>query len=366
MRPDGVTLDNWFTSQANRWSFLHVDEIVSTAVVPRGEGPILALTDGEPASVPGLDEFLERSCTDGFLVLRGRELIVERYFNELDPSTLHLLMSVSKSLCSAVVSQYVVSGQIDVDALVPRYLPELADTAYGDATVQQVLDMTVAVATDDTYDDVCTRVAGWSTPRPDDPADTYALIATLRKAGEHGRTFAYFNNNTDVLAWILERITGRGYAEVLARDLWSRIGAEHDACVTVDSAGFPCTYGGVCATLRDLARFGRAVLDGALPGHEHDLIPADWIADIRRGGDKEAAYEFLRGLHPGGSYRSQFWIPGDERGSFYAAGAHGQYVWMDATADIVIAKLSTLPEEADINSWSEHIAFFGTLCRTLS
>jgi 6-aminohexanoate-oligomer exohydrolase len=365
MRPDGMTLDNWFTSQANRWSFLHVDEIVATTVVSRGEGPVLTLTDGEAAIVPGLDEFLERSCTDGFLVLRGREMVIERYFNELEPSTPHLLMSVSKSLCSAVVGQYVASGQIDVDALVPHYLPELADTAYGDATVQQVLDMTISVATDDSYDDVSTRVAGWSTPRPGDPADTYALIATLRRAGEHGRTFAYFNNNTDVLAWMLERTSGRGYADVLARDLWSRIGAEHDAYVTVDSAGFPCTYGGVCATLRDLARFGRAVLDGALPGHGHGLIPAGWIADIRRGGNKEVADEFLGGLHPDGSYRNQFWNPGDERGSFYAAGAHGQYVWMDATADVVIAKLSTLPEAADMDDWRQHIAFFEALCRTL-
>jgi 6-aminohexanoate-oligomer exohydrolase len=372
MRPDAVTLDNWQVGPANRWAFQHVDEMVATTPVARGGGPVLELGDGARVDVPGLDDFLERTCTDGLLVLRGREVVVERYLNGMTASTRHLLMSVSKSLCSAVLGRYVAAGSVEVDALVSRYLPELADSAYGDATVQQVLDMTVAVQFDETYDDPASevqtqdRVAGWRSPRPDDPADSYAFLATLRKSGEHGQTFSYCSANTDVLAWVLERVTGRGYAQLLASDLWSRIGAQHDAYVTVDRSGFPMANGGVCVTLSDLARFGRVLLDGGTGPDGNVVVPAPWLADVRRGGDRAAAVASMADVHPEGSYRNQFWVTGDESGSFYGVGIHGQYVWLDPTADVVVAKLSSLPEADDARDWAEHVAFFGDLCRAVS
>jgi hypothetical protein len=322
-------------------------------------------------SVPDLDEFLDHTCTDGLLVLRGREVAVERYLNGLTRSTRHLFMSVSKSLCSSVLGQQVAAGSVELEALVVRYVPELTDSAYGDATVQQVLDMTVGVQFDEAYDDPASevqtqdRVAGWRTSRPADPTDSYEFLATLRKSGEHGVSFAYCSANTDVLAWILERVTGHGYAELLAASLWSQIGAEHDAYVTVDSSGFPMANAGVCGTLRDLARFGRVVLDGGTGPYDNSVIPADWIADIRRGGDRAAAEEGMQGVHPNGSYRNQFWITGDGDGSFYAAGIHGQYVWMNPAADVVVAKLSSLPDADSAHDWAAHVAFFGDLCRAV-
>jgi CubicO group peptidase (beta-lactamase class C family) len=371
MRPTGVTLDNWQVGPANRWAFQHVDEVVSTAVVARGSGPVLPLAAGRAFDAPGLREFLERTHTDGYLILRGHEVVYEQYLNDLTPTTRHLLMSVSKSLCSAVFGKYVETGLVDVSATVSNYLPELQGSAYGSATVQQVLDMTVGVQYDETYDDPASevqthdRTAGWRSPRAGDPTDTYAFLGSLRPSGEHGSTFEYCSANTDVLAWILERITGRGYAELLSADLWSQIGAEQDAYVTVDRAGFPSANGGVCVTLRDLARFGRVVLDGGTGPSGRAAIPSSWLADVRRGGDPLAAKEGMRGIHANGSYRNQFWLTGDEHGCFYGVGIHGQYVWMDPSADVVIAKLSSLPEADDTEDWAEHVAFFESLCRTV-
>ena len=371
MLPEGVTLDNWQAGPANRWAFQHIDEVVPTVVVPRGSGTVLSLTQGAAFTSPELPDFLQRSCTDGLLILRGREVVFEEYLNGMTPSTRHLLMSVSKSLCSAVFGRYVESGSVDVTALVSTYVPELSDSAYGDATVQEVLDMTVAVRYDETYEDPASevqmhdRVAGWRTSRAGDPSDSYAFLAGLRKAGEHGGRFQYCSANTDVLAWILERVTGHGYAALLSTDLWARVGAEHDAYVTVDRSGFPMANGGVCVTLRDLARFGRVVLDGGTGPTGASVIPAAWVADTRRGGDPAAAEEGMRDVHADGSYRNQFWISGDEHGCFYGVGIHGQYVWMDPAADVVIAKLSSLPEADDTGEWAEHVAFFESLCRSV-
>lgn len=372
MRPAGLTLDNWQEGPANRWAFQHVDEIVATTTLSRGTGPTLELSPGPSPSLPGLDDFLERTATDAFVVLRGHTIIVERYLNGMTPSTRHLLQSVSKSMCATVFGRYVGSGQIDVTAPVAQYLPELTGSGFADATIQQVLDMTAAVTYDETYEDPESevaqheRVGGWRTPRPGDPADTYAFLPTVGGAGEHGRTFEYCSANTEVLAWVLEKVTGRGYAELLASDLWSRIGAEHDAFVTVDRSGFPMASGGMCVTARDLARFGRVLLDGGTVPWAGSVVPGPWLADIRRGGDRSAAAESMAEAHPEGSYRNQFWVTGDAHGSFYGVGIYGQYVWMDPTADVVIAKLSSLPDADDTGAWVEHVRFFEALAHSLA
>ena len=366
-----MTLHDWQASPHNRWSFQHVDELVPSVEISRGSGPSLELLDAPSALDVELDEFLLRSYTDGLIVLHGRQVLVERYLNGMTPSTRHLLQSVSKSMCAAVFGRFVEGGLVAVGEPVASYLPELADSAYGDATVQQVLDMTVAVHYDEEYTDPDSevqtheRVGRWRTPLPTDPASTYAFLATLGKAGEHGRSFVYCSANTEVLAWILERVSGRPFTELLQDHLWSQLGAQHDASVTVDAARFPMASGGISVTLRDLARFGRMLLDAGRGPDGVEVVPPAWIDAIRAGGDVAAAAEAMKDVHPRGSYRNQFWITGDSHGCFYGVGIYGQYVWMDPTADVVIAKMSSLPRADDEVDWAEHVAFFGRLSHGL-
>jgi CubicO group peptidase (beta-lactamase class C family) len=372
MLPEGVTLDNWQSGPANRWSFQHVDDVVPTVVVSRGDGPVLALSEGPAFTHPGLDDFLTRTYTDGIVILKGREIVVERYFNNMTPQTRHLLMSVSKSLCSAVFGQYVATGTIDPTSLVSAYVPELANSGYADATVQHVLDMTASIAYDESYEDpnsevtMHERVGLWRPALPGDPANTYEFLAQLRQGPlDHNATFQYCSANTDVLGWILERVTGQQYATLLAADLWSRLGAEHDAYVTVDAAGFPEVNGGVCTTLRDLARFGRLMLDDGTGPDGTSVVPPSWVTDVRRGGDPVLAVESMKDAHAKGSYRDQFWITGDDHGCFYGIGIYGQYVWMNPRTDVVIAKFSSLPVADDLEPWLDHVGYFETVSAAL-
>ena len=105
-----------------------------------------------------------------------------------------------------------------------------------------------------------------------------------------------------VLAWVLERATGRRYPDILEDELWSRIGAEHDAFVTVDESGFASANGGVSVSLRDLARFGHLVLNGGSVGEHRACSPA-WAAHIRAGTDPKLMRETDFGQEfPEGSY----------------------------------------------------------------
>ena len=97
---------------------------------------------------------------------------------------------------------------------------------------------------------------GGLTAREPRPADALAYYATLHNDGEHGGPFRYRSILTDVLGWVLEKAGGARLHDLIARLLWQPMGAEFDAEITVDAHGNAMADGGVCATLRDVGRFG--------------------------------------------------------------------------------------------------------------
>ena len=369
-RPDDLSADSWQGGPHNRWAYQHIDEILDTALVSRGDAAGLELPEGRPLDPPDLDAELRASCTDGLLVLHGREIRLERYLNGMTVETRHLLMSVSKSVTGALFGRYVMQGDIDPRQPVVHYVAALGGSAYADATVQQTLDMTVAVAYDEEYDDPDSAVqrhdrsGGWRGPRPDDPSGVREFLTTLRKDGEHGRAFRYCSANTDVLAWILEAVTGRPFPDLLSTELWAHLGAQADALVTVDREGFAFANAGMCATLRDLGRFGRMVLDGGVAGDGTQLVPRAWIDDIRRGGVPGTDFGTMPTALPLGSYRDQFWRTGDDHGCFFGVGIHGQFVWMNPATDTVVAKFSSLPEADEDDAFTSHVELLHRLSLT--
>lgn len=345
------TLDTWQDAPHNRWAFAHLGEIVPSAVVsrhaPRPEAAVVRL-DALASAVPDLVRRLEDTYTDAFLVLLGNDVVAEYHRAGFAPDDRHLIMSVSKSLCGLVVGSVVDDGLIDPRHPVTRYVPELAGSVYDGPTVQHVLDMTIGIDYDENYVDPASEVqthdrsAGWRARREGDPEDDRAFLATLRGDGATG-TFQYCSAHTDVLAWIVESVTGRRYSQVLSERLWSKLGADRDATITVDRTGFGFANGGVSCTARDLARVGRVMLDrGSAPGGR--VVSADWVEAILSGGDPDAMTGSFKEAFPEGSYTRQWWCTGNDRGSVSAIGINGQNLWLDPVTDTVIVKLSTWPE----------------------
>ena len=207
------------------------------------------------------------------------------------------------------------------------------------------------------------RIAGWAPRRPGDPQDVFAFLAGLRRNGEHGRYFQYCSAVTDVLAWLVEVVTARTYAEVVSGELWSRLDCEDDALVTVDSSGFAFANGGMACTARDLSRVGQLLLDGGAVGDEQ-VVPQPWIAATLAGCDPAtAAGSIFQRVHPHGSYRNQWWSTGDDSGSVYAAGIHGQYIWVDPAEQVVIGKFSAQADAVSEASSRRHADVFGRIAR---
>jgi CubicO group peptidase (beta-lactamase class C family) len=241
-------------------------------------------------------------------------------------------------------------GVLDAARLIPFYVPEMAHTAYADASLRQVMDMQIGVSYSELYSDPNAQIwdyarAGGFRTRAHDyngPTNFYEFLLTLKKEGEHGQAFAYKTVNTELMCWVMKRVTGMGLAQMLSERIWSRIGCEEDAYLTVDSIGVGFGGGGLCASLRDMARFGELLgCEGAWGNTQ--VIPSAVIADIARGADPakfaKAGYNLLSGY----SYRNMWWVSHNELGAFEARGIHGQRIYVAPKAQMVVARFASHP-----------------------
>jgi heat shock protein HslJ len=173
------------------------------------------------------------------------------------------------------------------------------------------------------------------------PNGYWEYLQQVQPEGQHGEKFHYRTINSDMLGWIVSRASGQSITELASRRLWRPMGAEQDAYMTVDGLGVPFAGGGLTAGLRDLARIGLLMLNGGVINGER-LFPEAAVTAIRAGGDPTKFEGFP--TIPGGSYASQWWLFNNANGAFAARGVHGQTIYVDPAADMVIVRFASFPQ----------------------
>jgi CubicO group peptidase (beta-lactamase class C family) len=143
-----------------------------------------------------------------------------------------------------------------------------------------------------------------------------------------------------VLAWILRRVSGQSLAELLSERIWQPMGAEEDAYYTVDRLGIEYAGGGLNTTLRDLARFGELMRKRG-PFNGRQILSERAVDRIARGADPEKFAKETYPTLPGWSYSSQWWVSHDPHGVYMARGIHGQSIYVDPKAEVVIARYAS-------------------------
>jgi CubicO group peptidase (beta-lactamase class C family) len=360
-----VTSDNWIEGPFNRWGFLHVRELARTARIARGDGPVTELPSDprDLGSVPVLFEgartsfaaSLDQTFTDGICVVHDGRIVFEHYVDGMRPTDTHLLMSVSKSLTATLIGVLAGAGAIEPEAPVTDYIDALRGSAWEGCTIQHLLDMRAGTRFDEEdYGDPASdgvlidEISGYRTHRhPDKPADTYAWILGLDNDRAHGSPFKYRSILTDVLGWAAVEATGERFPDLFADRIWSRIGAERDAEIVVDSAGFAAAEGGICTTLRDLARFGLMQLRrGEIGGRQ--VVPAAWIDRVRTRNDELiAAFDDTLYDLPEAYYHDCWWVWDGAAGIYGGSGINGQQLIIHSPTGTVIARFSTWPTRWD-------------------
>ena len=376
-------LGNWRIAPYNRRAFSHVRELVPsaniaadparTALIERNLVDLDRLSfAARDREVVSLKDFLDRTSTDGIVVLKDGRIAYEWHRNDDMAANPHIIFSVSKSVTALIAGILVGQGRLDADAPVTRYIPEAKSSAYDDATVRHVLDMTVSLDFEENYLDpggVFMRyreATGWNPPRALSVPYLHEFIVTLKKAARpHGERFSYLSPNSDLLGWIVERAGGAPFADLMRDLLWQPMGAAHDAYITLDPHGASRTAGGICMMLEDLARLGDlARNDGA--ANDRQIVPAAWMADIRNNGDPAAWQKGeMTELFGKGRYRSKWYASGEPSGAFTGIGIHGQWLYVDPSAGMVIAKQSSQPLPVDWPLDLLHLDAFNAIAKAL-
>jgi CubicO group peptidase (beta-lactamase class C family) len=360
---------SYFRFPQLRWSFSNWRQLMASVPLRSGSSAAHSFPRAERSDIDAVtfvplgsdkpiswESSLAANYTDAIVVLHQGKIVYERYFGVTNAQTQHIAFSVTKSYIGTLAAILAAEGKLDPEKPVTDYVPELASSGFGDATVRQVMDMTTGIAFDETYtnpkaDIVRHARAGRAAPRPpgyDGPDGFLAFLPTIGKLGVHGERFTYRTANSDALGWIVARAGGASVREQLETRIWSKLGMEQDGAITVDAQGTVFGGGGLLLSLRDMARFGEMMrMGGKWAGKQ--IAPASAIADIVKGGGRaEFAKNGVYPTLPGWSYRNQWWVSHNEHGAYAARGIHGQTIYIDPKAEMVIARFASHPVAGNV------------------
>lgn len=383
-----TTTDNWLDDPFPSRAFQRVREFAPSARVANDSGVVSELpvelrdiggveVSAMDGSTITFDEQFDRSNGEGLVVLKDGVVVYERYRNGMTPRTPHLCMSVTKSFVGAMLGIQVGKGLVAMDQLVTDLAPEFAGSSLDGANVRHLIDMTAGtefVEDYALYDDPDAvnplldyeRQASYRRLGAAEPLGMYGHFHTYPKTREHGTDFDYRSVLTNIVARIVENVTGQRFVDALSEQLWVPLGMEHEADMMLDVVGDAVVDGGLSCSTRDLARFGLAYQrDG------QGVIPADWVADTRDG-DDEAVRNYANSPtmtnaeRAGWSmYRNAFWVI--ERGTSYTgSGIYGQHCFVDHATGVVVARFSTYPIAYPMEQWNETMRAIRALSAALA
>lgn len=299
-------------------------------------------------------ESLMANYTDGIVILHKGKIVYEDYFGALTQSGIHAVMSVSKTFIGTLGAMLVEEGVLDENKTASYYVPELKNSAFGDATLREILDMTTALQYSENYADAKSEVwtftaAGDPFPKAKDyqgPTNYYDYLKTVKKKGKHGEAFAYKTINTDALGWIISRVTQKSIPQLLSEKIWQPLGANFDGYYQVDAAGIAFAGGDFNCNLRDAAMFGEMIRNnGNFNGKQ--ILAQNVITAIKTGGSQKkfekAGYKDLRNW----SYSNMWWMTNNKDGAFSARGVHGQTIYINPAAEMVLVRFASNPVAAN-------------------
>lgn len=337
---------NWFRKEHLVGSHSAMEQLFPTRAVAAGPQPRVLPRREAAVDWPFLQPYLDSHPLTGLLVLRDGQVLLERYQYGRGPEHRFTSHSMAKTVVAMALGIAIAEGRIaSLDDPVDRYEPALAESAWKGVALRQVLTMSSGVRFDETYDQPDADIARLSRTWSRQQGSLLEALGTIRQRdAAPGERFKYVSAETQVLAQVLVRATGRPLAEYVGEKLWAPMGAEADAAWVLDASGQEAGYCCLSARLRDWARLGLLLLDGG-QRDGRSVIPKDWV---------EAATSVrLRDGHlqprkatPYFGYGYQVWVFPDQLG-FALLGVRGQSVFVHPRLRLVMVQTAVWPSSSD-------------------
>lgn len=353
-----VNARNAMTMPYIRWTFRHTRERAPTAGLRHSNSPlrlpegtpldlnqVMFKADGESLSVA---EYLQRTFTDGFMVLHEGRVVAEGYYDGFSRHDTHIWASMTKSVTGLLAGVLIEQGLLDPRRKLARYVPELEGTPFGEATVQENLDMEVAVTYPEAIPpDLGLFAAVGVIPRQDGMPDSiYDFLRVPSETENPDKVWFYQNGSAEAVAWAIRKVANERWSELVSRHIWSRF-ADDDAYVLVDRLMTEMASGGMNATLSDTARFAETVrraLSVSDPETAFDRA-VQRVLSPRDNSDLFATGNFAQS-RPGYAYHNFWYHRNDAHGGLECAGRFGQKIYIDPERELVVVKLASTPDTA--------------------
>ena len=287
-----------------------------------------------------LAEALEpKGQTQGVLIIHHDRIVYEKLWGDFTSDRLATVFSISKSITSLLCGVAVDDGYIrSIDDPVTDYLPELkkGDPMWQKLTIRHLLNMRSGLDFDDTYSLTLKDLKRLNAmARLNYGHHLMRQIRGLKFRCEPGTEFRYESMTSQILGVVVERASGKRYADYLSERIWKPLGMESPALINVDSKknGMAHAFGGITLTMRDLAKIGRLYLDkGQWNGKR--IVSEEWI---RKSSEYDS--ENNRGYHFNWYDLSHVGEPKAACPGFFAEGIKGQILYVNSYKDLIMVHI---------------------------
>lgn len=304
-------------------------------------------------SIEAAIQFSADMGSHALLIYQDDALILEKYFDGYDTQSISDTQSMHKTVLAMLVGIAIDDGIIgSVDEPASNYLTEWKNDSRNIITIKNLLQQSSGLDYPEfsfnPLSDFNQLMLG---------EDVTSITLEQKAYRKPNEVFEYNGVNPQNLGLLLQRASGKRYADLLSEKLWQYI-AENDATVILDSERnrMPRTYCCLNATARDWLRIGILILNEGKMGQKQ-LIPKSWVNDMTASSQANPNYGYLTWLgnehqknrvyNPKSSATGHHSEPYDDRDIIYLDGFGGQRVYVIPSKGLVIVRTGATQMEWD-------------------
>jgi CubicO group peptidase (beta-lactamase class C family) len=273
-----------------------------------------------------LQKYNEAYGAIAYVIIKNDSIWFENYYDGFDENSKTNSFSMAKSYVSGLMGKAIEEGYIkSLDQPVSDFFPEFSEGLAAKLTVGDLSSMASGTNWIEKYYSPLSI-----TTRAYFDDDLKKIILGLKVIKEPGQAYKYSSGDTQLLAMVIEKATGKKLYNYLTESFWKPLGSENETLWQVDSKEHDLVkaYCCIASNAKDFARFGKLYKDhGKWKGEQ--LLDSAFVA-------KSITPRFAESPQ----YGYGFWMQKRNGKSFFMMRGHlGQYVIVEPEDNIIIVRL---------------------------
>lgn len=281
-----------------------------------------------------LNEINKTNGTIAYVIIKNDSIWFENYYDGFDEGSKTNSFSMAKSYVSGLMGKAIEEGYIkSMDQPVGDFFTEFSEGIAAKMTVGDLSSMASGTNWDEAYYSPLSI-----TTRAYFADDLSKVILGLKVVNEPGTSYKYASGDTQLLAMVIEKATGKKLYDYLSESFWKPLGSKHSTLWQVDSDDHDLVkaYCCIASNAKDFARYGKLFKDhGKWNGKQ--ILDSSFVAKSTKPRFAESP-----------QYGYGWWLKEQKGKSFFMMRGHlGQYVIVEPNENIIIVRLGHSKGDGD-------------------